>query len=430
MNIFTVLGQGHGRINEPNVSAFLAYLLDPKKDHGLNDNFLKLMLDFNLNMGPNDALNNSLLGKNGKIRNMSTDSDFEVEVIPEQAFYIQIVKKEEEGDSDDEEDELEKIILSEVAKNEDDKKIVDIVILLFEKGKVKVQTAVNRLLTESNKGELKRIFLIENKINDYSTTAGQLGNQVNYSIDTLKRLLNKEEQEIKNMLSCIFISPLGTNSTTEFEKLQGQITGIPTSHLHWDSENADEPSLITFFQKILDDEAKGNIGGINEYTKYTIKSFIAFIRNNFKSAIEEKLLGQNPKNVFDKLEDLKLHFPALLSESLWLFVEIFDKYLSDNKDISTKYSTHHPVAIFLGPNHKKGTKIFGFSISGINLPIDLILKNNIKLWQNRDVINAEMQALGFEARNLGPKDLRIQLTDLSMENCKLIFEQYFRLYKI
>lgn len=41
MNIFEILSQGKGSVNEENVSAFLAYLLNPNKAHGLKNEFLK-----------------------------------------------------------------------------------------------------------------------------------------------------------------------------------------------------------------------------------------------------------------------------------------------------------------------------------------------------------------------------------------------------
>jgi hypothetical protein len=46
MNIFTVLSQGASRLHEPSMSAFLGYLLDSSKDHGLNDTFIRAFLRF------------------------------------------------------------------------------------------------------------------------------------------------------------------------------------------------------------------------------------------------------------------------------------------------------------------------------------------------------------------------------------------------
>ena len=44
MNIFQVLSQGKSRLNEPSMSAMLAYLLDSNKDHGLGEAFIRAFL--------------------------------------------------------------------------------------------------------------------------------------------------------------------------------------------------------------------------------------------------------------------------------------------------------------------------------------------------------------------------------------------------
>lgn len=44
MNIFTVLSQGDSSVREVSMSAMLAYFLDPAKDHGLGDVFLRMFL--------------------------------------------------------------------------------------------------------------------------------------------------------------------------------------------------------------------------------------------------------------------------------------------------------------------------------------------------------------------------------------------------
>ncbi len=45
MNIFETLNHGKGCINEENISSFLAYLLDPNEDHGLETVFLEKFLN-------------------------------------------------------------------------------------------------------------------------------------------------------------------------------------------------------------------------------------------------------------------------------------------------------------------------------------------------------------------------------------------------
>ena len=60
MNIFKTLASGSGSINEPNVSAFLGYLLNPKEDHGLGDAFLKKFLEPLLDKNDNLNYNNPI----------------------------------------------------------------------------------------------------------------------------------------------------------------------------------------------------------------------------------------------------------------------------------------------------------------------------------------------------------------------------------
>ena len=44
MNIFSALTEGKGRLHEPSLSAFLAFLLNPTRSHGLSDSFLRAFL--------------------------------------------------------------------------------------------------------------------------------------------------------------------------------------------------------------------------------------------------------------------------------------------------------------------------------------------------------------------------------------------------
>ena len=44
MNIFKILSSNDGSINEPNVSSFLAYLLNPNEDHGISSLLLQEIL--------------------------------------------------------------------------------------------------------------------------------------------------------------------------------------------------------------------------------------------------------------------------------------------------------------------------------------------------------------------------------------------------
>ena len=45
MNIFKILSSYDGRINEPNISAFLSFLINPQEEHGLKFSLLNIMLE-------------------------------------------------------------------------------------------------------------------------------------------------------------------------------------------------------------------------------------------------------------------------------------------------------------------------------------------------------------------------------------------------
>lgn len=55
MNIFEILSQGKGSVNEENVSAFLVYLLNPNETHGLKNEFFKEFIKLiDKNLADND----------------------------------------------------------------------------------------------------------------------------------------------------------------------------------------------------------------------------------------------------------------------------------------------------------------------------------------------------------------------------------------
>ena len=176
MNIFKTLASGSGSINEPNVSAFLGYLLNPKEDHGLGDAFLRRFLEPLINK-------NKDLG-DMKGRNLSIRSDFEIEILLEQAF---------KTDND---------------KNKNE--IVDIIILCYERKLQKGMYLAENIIKQKKDGQdnRKQIFLIENKINDASVTSGQLKRQFARMINRLK---DWGIDSPKSIVSVIYVTPDGKN---------------------------------------------------------------------------------------------------------------------------------------------------------------------------------------------------------------------------
>ena len=219
MNIFKILGNGDGKINEPNVSAFLGYLLNPKADHGLGYEFIKRFL------------------------NSSVDNNFYIETYEYEIFFEQAFKKKNEG-----------------------KEIIDIVIICYKipVGEKK-ENLVNQFVTKTK--EIDKIFIIENKINTNSKKEGQIEKQYNNTIKELPK-------DNLNKIHSIYLTPNVKEYKEEFKN-----TKIPNStHLFWDN---DPEAISSILSDIFEDEANGKIEPIQEYTLHTLKAFYQFILNNF-----------------------------------------------------------------------------------------------------------------------------------------------------
>ena len=243
MNIFKVLANGDGTLNEANISAFLGYLLDPYQDHGLGHEFLKRIIQ--------------------KIEFQISDNfniyKYEYEVILEQAFR-------------DEDKELKK------------KEIVDIVILCFETNKGNYKELIAKNSIEKVR-ILKYIILIENKVKVGAKTESQLKNQYENSLKSL----NIDNSKIIT----IYVTPDDKKYIEEFKNFTNNDKKL---HLVWiseneklkleDVENIDVDKLTSIFEilkSIISEETNGNIDALNEYTKHTLISFLKFIENDFKS---------------------------------------------------------------------------------------------------------------------------------------------------
>jgi hypothetical protein len=364
MNIFKILASGDGTIDEPNVSAFLGYLLDPKADHGIGDEFLNCVLSSLYENHKGESNKGSsldfLVDINKDIRDLSANSNLEFKVLLEQAFKSnEAVKKE----------------------------IVDIVILCFEKKKGNTESLARIELSNFNKGELKQIFLIENKIKDSSSNKAQLIGQCKSTIETLEDILKDSNigickqniENISSLVSIIFISPKGSKSDEQYSTLENDKTiNIPKLHIHY--KDAEE-SITSFLREILSKESTGEIEAINEYTKTIIKSFITFIENDFKSAIEEKFEGETVRVVVNNFEQFKNKFHSVFNENSWGLIESFQneikKMYATKNTLNIRYSRTHPVSVLLKENSEdEGKKIFSLTRRGKNLIIHLVHGNH------------------------------------------------------
>lgn len=283
MNIFKILANGDGSINEPNVSAFLGYLLNPYADHGLGFEFL-------------DSFLKQIEIQDEKF--ITLKYDYEI-------FFEQAFKEEDKS-----------------------KQIVDIVILCINNniGKQK-ESYVKSIL--SNDKKVEYIFLIENKINKASKTANQLKDQFDSTIIELSKI---PELKIGNeKIYSIYITPKEKTLINEFNTFESSTK----KHIYWKDEiETNESTLLKILKNIIDKEAKAETEAINEYTKHTIKSFIQFVENDFKSEKQEQKERKNDGSYIEKYKKLNIESQieqklSTLKQKLVERDEKFNNLLSD-----------------------------------------------------------------------------------------------------
>lgn len=264
MNIFKVLSSNDGSINEPNVSSFLAYLLDPNENHGLGSRFVESFLS-------PIVLNNKEYFKeliyNNRLRDLSRNSLYEVRVQAEV-----------------------KVIIPN-NRNKRRTRDIDILIEIYER--------------KNLQSVPKYSFCIENKIKDGAIIKGE--NQLFEEITGLISYYNSPSITLEQpLVSFIFLTPATSKrAMDEFSELlvdlKEKSLSVPNLHMTWGLEEDShvQDSIASLLTEILTDETKGKIEPIYEYTKHTIKSFISFIKSGFKSYKEEKTLS-NEKNDYGK----------------------------------------------------------------------------------------------------------------------------------
>lgn len=260
MNIFRILSSNDGSINEPNVSSFLAYLLDPNEDHGISSLLLQELL--------NDIteINKDFLAKiqyNNRIADLSKYSGYSINIIPELSVNLEKKGKRKRRD-------------------------IDIIIEIID----------------DKTSEIIYSICLENKITDSSIIKND--SQLE---DELKGLENYySESNLKPEIYIIYLTPVPSNaSSNSFEKLDYD----KKYHLFWDNH---ENSVFNKLIKIFKNEQDGLIDPINNQSSYLIKSFLSFIKTNFKSYVEERKEKLEKKSYGKPVIDLLKDFSKTLKE--------------------------------------------------------------------------------------------------------------------
>jgi hypothetical protein len=229
MNIFKVLASGNKSFQEETASAILAWLLSPSLEHGLGYNFIQKFLE--VVSIPTD--NKKLL------------SELSDEFVPRLRY----------------EEETKQTLWIDLEYNVD-KAFIDIVI-----------------------GIENWIFAIENKIYTHSVKSGQLS-----------REYTGLKQKIPNIgIGIIYLVPIPENSEildaktlNEFDELHVKSSDFKALITWQKNEIGNIPSIADIIEKILEDESKGKIDPIPEYTRHTLKALNSFISNDFSGYEYEK----------------------------------------------------------------------------------------------------------------------------------------------
>lgn len=298
MNIFRILSSNDGSINEPNVSSFLAYLLDPNEDHGISSLLLQELLSDITKINP-DFLNK--IKFNDRITDLSKYSGYSINIIPELSVNLEKKGKKKRRD-------------------------IDIIIEIID----------------DNKSEIIYSICLENKITDSSIVKGD--SQLEDELIGLENYYS--ESNCNPEIYVIYLTPYPSNTSSDsFEKLNYD----KKYHLYWDN---DHNSVFNKLIKIFNNERDGLIDPINNQSYYLIKSFLSFIKTNFKSYIEERKEKLEKKNYGKPVIDLLNDFSKTLIPSKEFTIDHikteFSKYVLNATGIELHKATrnaHISIAI-------------------------------------------------------------------------------------
>lgn len=289
MNIFKILSSYDGSIKEPNISSFLAYLLDLNEDHGLSDLLLKsIVLDF-------QEINKDFFSKISKF----DLNQYDIRINPEYSVFLENKRRRD----------------------------IDIVIEFYD----------------VDKTEPIYTLCIENKITDSSIQKNT--NQLKDELEGLQKEYaeNKWKTEI---YFCFLTLEKSEKAEAEYNSFKYE----KKIHLFWKGEKSIQKKILD----ILEKDRFGDIDPITEDSKFLIKSFLAFIKTDFKSTTEEKN---------DKIER-KSYGKTVLE----FFREFYDK-MEDDKDykvVDIKNTIAENIKKLSGINPNKGTLNCHFYATTVN----------------------------------------------------------------
>ena len=233
MNIFKVLASGRKSFQEETASAIIAWFMNPEMEHGLGYLFLsKLLKEISIDAGNHH--------------------------------------------------ELKQLATELVPKLRADESAIDVRCNLeFNVGKAFIDIVF----------EIKDwILAIENKIYSKSATEGQLAAQY----EGLKKIAeNDDDQRIPkdHKICMVYLVPFdnsGAEDAVLDDVAENIFNGLSCKDpdikaiVTWQSNGILKPSIAAIIGQILEEESRGIIDPISEYTRHTLKALNSFISNRFK----------------------------------------------------------------------------------------------------------------------------------------------------
>jgi hypothetical protein len=232
MNIFRVLSQGKGQLNEENLSAMLGFLLSPNQTHGLGDIFLRHFLNIVAERcGDKNRFDNIL----------NTGKPLQADILLESAYSL----------------------------NNNKRRVIDIEIQIFSTAPV-----ANEIETP----ELHRIA-IENKIRAQAAESEQLREE-------FLAILQDIESDEAVQVTMVFLTPPGDYKklSEEYENLDEAILNKHRrAWLRWIEESGNN-HISAILRKLLKSESEAEISPINEYVRHTLKAFVIHIAENITTS--------------------------------------------------------------------------------------------------------------------------------------------------
>lgn len=225
MNIFDVLSQGKGRLNEENLSAMLAFLLSPNQSHGLSDIFLRHFLK---------AIAARFCGEENRFSNIINDAKpIRADILLESPYSLG--KK---------------------------RRVVDIEIRIFKP--TSKQPNNKEELTETHR------IAIESKIKAQSASPKQFKEE-------FEAILKDIEADDQIEITMVFLTPSPEHKklTEEYELLDEKTLGpYKKSWLFWSDETNMDNTVVGLIRDILKKESEAEISPMMEYLRHTLKAFV------------------------------------------------------------------------------------------------------------------------------------------------------------